>query len=406
MDVFYTAKSFAGETKSGQIKVKNEKDLVGQLRQDGFVLTSFKELDKEKSLNVNIAFLDRFSGISVKEKMMFARNLSVMISSGLPLSKALQNITLQTENKKFIAVLQKVCDDIQTGTSFADSLVKFPNIFDELFTNMIRVGEISGNLEEVLGILSSQLEKDNTLLKKVKGALVYPAVIVVAMCLVGVVMMVYVVPQMTSVFKDLGAELPASTRFIIALSNAMQAQWYLFVMGIPLLGFLAKFSMTTVIGKRALGIVLLNVPIIKNIVIKVNCARFARIYSSLLRSGVSVVESLQILSRTITNYYYRRAFLHAIADVQKGVNLSTVAFQEKKVFPILVPQMIEVGEATGKTEEILEKLAEFYEEDVDQLTKNISSIIEPVLMLFMGVAVGFFAVAIMQPMYGVLENIK
>lgn len=406
MEVFYTAKSFTGETKSGQANVKGEKDLVEQLRQDGFVLTSFKELEQEKSLNINISFMDRFSGISVKEKMMFARNLSVMISSGLPLSKSLQNITLQTENKKFIAVLQKVCDDIQTGTSFADSLVKFPNIFDELFTNMIRVGEISGNLEEVLGILSSQLEKDNTLLKKVKGALVYPAVIVTAMCLVGVVMMVYVVPQMTSVFKDLGAELPASTRFIIAVSDAMQAQWYLFVMGIPLLGFFAKFAMTTNAGKKAMGIFLLNLPVIKNIVIKVNCARFARIYSSLLRSGVSVVESLQILSRTIPNYYYKKAFLHAIADVQKGINLSTVAFTEKKVFPILVPQMIEVGEATGKTEEILAKLAEFYEEEVDQLTKNISSIIEPVLMLFMGVAVGFFAVAIMQPMYGVLENIK
>ncbi len=406
MEVFYTAKSFSGETKSGQSRVNDERDLVEQLRQDGFVLTSFKELKSEQGTKVNVKFMDRFSSISVKEKMMFARNLSVMISSGLPLSKSLQNITLQTENKKLIDVLQHICDDIQTGTSFADSLVKFPSIFDELFTNMIRVGEISGNLEEVLGILSSQLEKDSALLKKIKGAMVYPAVIMTAMGLVGVVMMVYVVPQMTSVFKDLGADLPASTKFVISLSSAMKEQWYLFVIGIPLLGFFAKFSMTTTTGKKALGIFLLNLPVVKNIVIKVNCARFARIYSSLLKSGVSVVESLQILSRTIPNYYYKKAFLHAIADVQKGVNLSKVIFEEKKVFPILVPQMIEVGEATGKTEEILGKLAEFYEEDVDQLTKNISSIIEPVLMLVMGIAVGFFAIAIMQPMYGVLETIK
>jgi type IV pilus assembly protein PilC len=406
MEVFYTAKSFAGETKSGQAKVNDERDLVEQLRQEGFVLTSFKEIKSEQGMNINIKFLDRFSGISIKEKMMFARNLSVMISSGLPLSKSLQNITLQTENKKLIDVLQHVSDDIQTGTSFADSLVKFPNIFDELFTNMIRVGEISGNLEEVLGILSSQLEKDNTLVKKVRGALVYPAVIVTAMSLVGVVMMVYVVPQMTSVFSDLGAQLPASTQFIISISDAMKNQWYLFVMGVPLLIFFSKFVMSTDFGKRAMGIFLLNLPIIKNIVIKVNCARFARIYSSLLKSGVSVVESLQILSRTIPNYYYKKAFLHAIAEVQKGVNLSKIVYEEKKAFPILVPQMIEVGEATGKTEEILGKLAEFYEEEVDQLTKNISSIIEPVLMLVMGVAVGFFAVAIMQPMYGVLETIK
>ncbi|EKE11202.1 MAG: Type II secretion system protein [uncultured bacterium] len=406
MEVFYTAKSFSGETKSGQAKIKDERELVEQLRLEGFVLTSFKEMSEEKSLNVDIKFLDRFFGIPIKEKMMFARNLSVMISSGLPLSKSLQNITMQTRNKKLIDVLQSICDDIQTGTSFADSLVKFPNIFDELFTNMIRVGEISGNLEEVLGILSDQLEKDNALIRKVRGALVYPAVIVVAMGLVGVVMMVYVVPQITSVFKDLNATLPASTQFIISTSNAMKEQWYLFILGIPVLGIFAKFMMTTDIGKKSMGIFVLNLPVIKNIVIKVNCARFARIYSSLLRSGVSVVESLQILSRTITNYYYKKAFIHAISDVQKGVNLSKVIFEEKKVFPILVPQMIEVGEETGKTEEILGKLAEFYEQDVDQLTKNLSSIIEPVLMLVMGVVVGFFAISILQPMYGVLENIK
>ena len=257
-----------------------------------------------------------------------------------------------------------------------------------------------------MGILSDQLEKDNALIRKVRGALVYPAVIVVAMGLVGVVMMVYVVPQITSVFKDLNATLPASTQFIISTSNAMKEQWYLFILGIPVLGIFAKFMMTTDIGKKSMGIFVLNLPVIKNIVIKVNCARFARIYSSLLRSGVSVVESLQILSRTITNYYYKKAFIHAISDVQKGVNLSKVIFEEKKVFPILVPQMIEVGEETGKTEEILGKLAEFYEQDVDQLTKNLSSIIEPVLMLVMGVVVGFFAISILQPMYGVLENIK
>jgi len=222
MDVFYTAKSFSGETKSGQLKVKDERDLVSQLRSDGFVLTSFKELKSEGGGNIQIKFLDRFSGISVAEKMMFSRNLSVMISSGLPLSRALQNITAQTKNKKLIDVLKKVGEDIQTGSGFADSLAKFPGIFDELFTNMIRVGEVSGNLEEVLNILSLQLEKDYELIKKVRGALVYPAVILVAMGLVGIVMMVYVVPQITGVFKDLNATLPASTQFIINLSRWMK----------------------------------------------------------------------------------------------------------------------------------------------------------------------------------------
>ena len=406
MDVFYTAKSFTGETKSGELKVRDERELASQLRADGFVLTSFKELKNEDEEIIKIKFLDRFSGISVAEKMMFAKNLSVMISSGLPLSKALLNITAQTENKKFINVLQHVSADIQTGAGFGDSLAKFPGTFDELFVNMIRVGEVGGNLEEVLNILALQLEKDYELIRKVRGALVYPAVILVAMMLIGIVMMIYVVPQITGVFKDLNATLPPTTQFIISLSDLIKNYWYALIFLMSIFGLAIKFISTTENGKKFLGMVLINIPVVKNIVIKVNCARFARIYSSLLKSGVPVVEALKILSKTLTNFYYKRAFTKSIGDVQKGINLSKVIFEERKIFPILVPQMIEVGEETGKTETVLAKLAEFYEADVDQLTKNLSSIIEPVLMLIIGSAVGFFAISILQPMYSVLENIK
>ncbi|MDP1833977.1 MAG: type II secretion system F family protein [Candidatus Moranbacteria bacterium] len=406
MDVFYTAKGFFGETKSGEAKVKDERELVDQLRAEGFVLTSVKELKSEDDQDIKIKFMDRFIGISVAEKMMFAKNLSVMISSGMPLSKSLQNIKAQTQNKKFISVLDHVNNDIQTGVSFADSLAKFPGIFDELFVNMIRVGEVSGNLEEVLNILAMQLEKDHELIKKVTGALVYPAVILVAMGLIGIVMMVYVVPQITGVFEDLDATLPASTQFIISMSDLIRNYWYALVFLFPLFGIMVKFLSTTQVGKKLASLILINLPVIKNIVIKVNCARFARIYSSLLKSGVSVVESLKILSKTLTNFYYQNALARAVVDVQKGVNLSKIIFAERKIFPVLVPQMIEVGEETGKTEVVLSKLAEFYEADVDQITKNLSSIIEPVLMLLIGSVVGFFAVSILQPMYSVLENIK
>ncbi len=406
MEVFYTAKNFAGETKSGKVKVKDERDLANQLRSDGFVITSFKELEKEGGQDVRIKFLDRFTSIPVAEKMMFAKNLSVMISSGLPLARALQNITVQTENKRFIKILKNVEEDIQTGSGFADSLAKFPGVFDELFVNMIRVGEIGGNLDEVLNILALQLEKDHDLIKKVKGALVYPGVILVAMVLIGIVMMIYVVPQITSVFESLNATLPPTTQFIIALSSVIRNFWYLLIVGLVLLVFLFRFLSTTQSGKKMFGTVMINVPVVKNIVIKVNCARFARIYSSLLRSGVPVVEALRILSRTLTNFHYKKVLAKSVESVQKGVNLSKVIAEEKKIFPVLVAQMIEVGEETGKTEAVLSKLAEFYEEDVDQTTKNLSSIIEPVLMLLIGSAVGFFAISILQPMYSVLDSIK
>jgi len=404
MRIFYTAKSYTGETKSGEMNVKDERDLAGQLRTDGFVLTSFKEMKEDDKVKVN--FFDRFTKIPLSEKMMFARNLSVMIASGLSLSKAIRNITIQTQNKRFIGILKVVQDDLQTGTTLADALAKYPAVFGDLFVNMIRVGETSGNLEEVLNILAVQLEKEYEIIRKVRGALVYPAVILVAMILIGIVMMVYVVPQITGVFKDLHADLPASTMFIINTSEFFRNHFIIAVSLVVAVIFAIKIALTTSSGKKALGLITIKIPVIKNIVIKMNCARFARIYSSLLKSGVPVVEALKILSRTLTNFYYKRALEKAAESIQKGINLSKLIYEEKAIFPVLVPQMIEVGEETGKTDLVLMNLAQFYEAEVDQLTKNLSSIIEPVLMIIIGSAVGFFAVSILQPMYSVLENIK
>jgi type IV pilus assembly protein PilC len=404
--VFYTAKSFSGETKSGEMNVKDERDLATQLRADNFILTSFKQLDEETKGKVKIKLLDRFSTIPLSEKMMFARNLSVMISSGLPLSRAVKNITAQTKNKRFIKVLNDIQEGLQAGNTFADSLAKYPTIFSELFVNMVRVGEASGNLEDVLNILASQLEKEHEIIGKVKGAMTYPAVIIVAMIGIGVVMMIYVVPQITGVFKDLNADLPPTTKFIIATSDFMKYHYIIMLLGIVFIAIGLRILAAFSFGKKFFGMLAIRIPVVSNIIIKMNCARFARIYSSLLKSGVSVVEALKILSRTLTNYYYHRALENAAENIQKGVNLSKIFYEEKRIFPVLVPQMIEVGEETGKTEMVLMKLAEFYEAEVDQKTKNLSSIIEPVLMLVIGSAVGFFAISILQPMYSVLENIK
>lgn len=406
MRAVYTAKSYIGETKGGEIVVKDERDLANQLRADGFVLTSFKELESDDGKKIKIAFLDRFSTIPLSEKMMFARNLSIMISSGLPLSKAIRNFTAQAKNKRFIKVLESIQEDLQTGSTLADGMTKYPGIFDELFVNMIRVGETGGNLEEVLNILAGQLEKEHELLSKVKGALVYPSVILVAMMGIGVLMMIYVVPTLTSVFKDVDATLPAPTQFIISVSDALRNHPFLILGILVVIAILIKIMLSTSVGKKVSGLIIINIPVIKNIVIKLNCARFSRIYSSLLKSGVSSVESLKILSRTLPNFYYKKALTRAAENIQKGISLSKIIYEEKKIFPVLVPQMIEVGEETGKTEVVLLKLAEFYEDEVNQLTKNLSSIIEPVLMLLIGGAVGFFAISILQPMYSVLQNIK
>lgn len=406
MKFFYTAKNYSGETKQGELDVQDERGLARQLRADGYILTSFKEIKSDEAEKIKVGFLNKFITISLTDKLMFTRNLSVMISSGLPLSRAIKNISLQTKKKKFAKILNEVFDNIQAGNSFADSLSKYPGIFSDLFVNMIRVGEASGNLEEVLNILAVQIEKEHELLSKVKGAMTYPAVILAAMLAIGVLMLTYVLPKLTSVFADMDVTLPASTMLIISISNILKDHGIL--VGIIFIGiiFFLRFFLMTKAGKKILAFALINTPLVKNMVIKVNCSRFSRIYSSLLRSGVSSVESLKILSQTLTNFYYQNAMKDGMAKIQKGITLSEVISKYPRIFPVLVPQMLKVGEETGKTETVLLKLAEFYENEVTHLSDNMSSIIEPILMIIIGSAVGFFAISMLQPMYSIMENIK
>jgi type IV pilus assembly protein PilC len=406
MKVFYTAKSFKGGTKSGEAEVKNERELADQLRAEGYILTSFKEIEKEKKGEVKIKFLDRFFGISLKEKLMFTRNLGVMIASGLPLSRAIKNISFQSKNKRFAIILDDIYKGIQAGGTFSDGLAKYPAIFSELFVNMVRVGESSGNLEETLDILAVQLEKEHDIKSKVKGAMVYPSVILVAMVGIGIIMLTYILPKLMGVFKDMNAELPWTTKMVIGLSDFLRGHPLLFTLGFILLLIFFKFFLATNSGKKTLGFLGIHFPLIRNLVIKVNCARFARIYSSLLKSGVSVVDALKIISNTLTNFYYKNAIADGAEQVQKGIPLSKIIGAHENIFPVLVTQMIEVGEETGRTESVLLKLAEFYEGEVSQITKNMSSIIEPILMIIIGTAVGFFAVSMLQPMYSLMENIK
>jgi type IV pilus assembly protein PilC len=401
----YVAKNAqTGETVTGEQIAENEHDLAQILRTAGALLVSTKEITEHRK--VRGKFFSSFRGIPLKEKMLFTRNLAVMVSSGLPIPRAIQNLSVQTKNKRFQVILNEVFSDLQGGMSLAESLAGHAGVFDELFVNMIAVGEVSGSLEEVLDILATQLEKDHDLLSKVRGALVYPAVILFAMTAVGILMLTYILPKITGVFKEMNVTLPATTLFIMAVSDFLIRHWFLAITLVVVLVFGIRWFAKTALGKRAFGKLYLYLPILGPIVVKVNCARFARIYSSLLSSGVPVLKALEIIERTLTNVHYRAAMRTAMEGIQKGVNLSDVLLRYPRLFPVLVPQIIQVGEETGKTELVLSRLAEFYEEEVSQVTKNMSSIIEPVLMLIIGCGVGFFAVAMLQPMYSVLENIK
>ena len=402
----YTAKTVDGTPRSGELVATNEKMVAEQLRAEGLLVTSMQEVSDKEANKPKINFLDRFSTIPLKEKLFFTRNLGVMIASGLSIGRSLTNLVAQTKNKRFQGILQQVYEDVQKGMSFSDALSKYPNVFGDLFVNMVRVGEIGGTLEESLRILTVQIEKEHNLRSKIRGAMIYPSVILFAMTIVGVLMLTYILPQITGVFDDMEVELPPMTQFVMALSDALKEHSLLILFLLIGGGIGMKYFLSTPIGKRTLSWLLLHLPAIKNIVIKVNTARFTRIYSSLLSSGVSVVDALDIVADTLSNVYYKEAIHEGRNRIQKGVDLSAVFESYPNLFPLIVTQMAKVGEETGKTEEMLLKIAEFYEEEINEITKNLSAIIEPVLMIIIGGAVGFFAVAMLQPMYSVLENIN
>lgn len=403
----FTARSTSGAPRSGELVAVDEKSLAARLREEGFIVTSIHAVaaGTNTSAQGKGNFLDRFTTIPLREKLFFTRNLGVMIASGLPVARSLANLALQTKNKRFQSILRTAYSDVQKGTAFSDALAKHPRVFDDLFVNMIRVGEIGGTMEASLEILTIQIEKEHALMSKVRGAMIYPAVILFAMILVGVLMLTYILPQILGVFEDMDVELPPMTLFVIGISDALRDHGVLIGLGLVLSMFGAKVFFGRPSGKRTMSWIVLHLPAIKNIVIKVNAARFARIYSSLIKSGVNVIEAMDIVADTLSNYYYRDVIHEGKEKIQKGIDLSAVVGEHTNLFPIILVQMIKVGEETGQTEEMLMKIATFYEDEVTQITKNMSSIIEPILMLVIGGAVGFFAVAMLQPMYSVLENI-
>jgi len=400
----YKAISPSGETISDVIEAKDKFDLAHQLKEGGKLLV-FAEEEKGGGFISMASINAMLSRVNMQEKITFARNLSAMVHAGLTLSRGMNILERQTKNEKFKKILRAIGESIKEGNSLSDSLSKYPNIFSSLFVSMVRAGEESGSLAQSLKIISAQMEKNYLLQKKIKGALVYPAIIMIAMVIVGVLMLIFVVPTLTSTFEELNVELPASTQAIIFVSDTLINH----TLGI--LGGLAIFIMLTMAyfrtprGKRILDFSFLHIPIIGKLVKKTNSARTARTLSSLLSSGVDIVEALGITKDILQNSYYKAIVTEAQEGIQKGRPLSKAFIGAENLYPILVGEMMEVGEETGQLSNMLLEIADFYEGEVEEATKNMATIIEPFLMIVVGVVVGFFAVAMISPTYSLLNNI-
>lgn len=392
-----------GKVKEGEMEAKDKFALYHSIKQDGSTVVSVEEAGVEKGLsfstNINLPFI---SGVKAHDKITFAKNLSKMIDAGLPVTRGLSIIERQSKGK-FKKIIGELGDSISKGNTFSDSMKAYPDVFSTLFVSMVRAGEESGNLSMALNNVGIQMEKSYQLTRKIRGALMYPAVIFSLMAVIGVLMMVYMVPTLTSTFVGLGVKLPLSTRMIIAVSDALKNYFPYIIVGTAL--FITGFVwwIRTVSGKKVVDTVAIKVPVIGEIVKQVNSARTARTLSSLLSSGVDIVVAIGVTKDVIQNHYYKEVLDEIQSTIQRGDQISGVFSRYNDLYPIFVGEMVSVGEETGKIGEMLLSVAVFYEDEVDQKTKDMSSIIEPILMIFIGVAVGFFAISMLGPTYSLAD---
>ncbi len=399
---FFEARTFEGEIKRGEREAKDIFELAKALRKEGLILVKAETPKMKKKFKISLPSF----GISLVDKMFFTRNLKVMVSAGLPLTKALPSLAKQVKSKKFQKILFDISERIERGESFSSAISNYPKTFPELYQNMIKVGEAGGRLEEVLEILALQMERENELKSKVKGAMIYPAIVIFAMIGVAILMLTLVVPKLAATFEDLKIELPLTTRIVIGTGKFLEKNWYFLIFFFIFLFILFSQILKTERGKKFFDSILLKMPVISDIIKKNNSALSARTLSSLIAAGVSLPRALEITANTLGNIFYREALIEGAKRVKKGEKLSQVLKNYQKFIPLTVISMIEVGEETGATVEILAKLANFYEEEVTRATKNLASVIEPVLLLIVGGAVGFFAVSMVQPIYSMLEAVK
>jgi type IV pilus assembly protein PilC len=405
MPIFtYKTKNQAGETIKGQREATDKYELYKLLKGEGLETISVEE-KKQRSFSLSSLHLSFNGRVKTQDKINFARNLGLMLKAGLALSRALSVIERQSKNKALKKVLDDIIENISKGMSFADTLAKHSKVFPPLFISMIHAGEQSGTLSESLKAVADQMDSSYTLTKRIRGAMIYPAVIFSVMIIIGVLMMIFVIPTLLSTFESLGAPLPPTTQFILNLSNIFQKDSIFILIVLIIIAFAWYRWSKLSSGKKVIHKLILKMPIVGSLAQEINTARTARTLSSLLHSGVEVVESISITAEVIQNVYFRAVLENAKKTIQKGDLMSKIFEENEKLYPVFFAEMLSVGEETGKMDEMLLNVATFYEEDVDQKTKDMSTIIEPVMIVFIGAAVGFFAVSMIEPMYSLVNVI-
>lgn len=399
----YKAKDSEGKVYEKTIDVENRHEIYSIIRNEGASIISISEV---KHINLSaISLKGLFSSISTNQKIIFAKNLGHMMKAGLPLTRALAVMNKQSKNKAFKRIISSIESDISHGKTLSDSLSNNSKTFSTLFVSMVRAGEESGKVSEALGIIAGQMEKSHALVKKVRGAMIYPSIIILVMVILSITLLIFMVPTLTETFEGLGATLPLSTRVIIYLSDFLVQNTLLVLSFVIVLFGATILFIRSRIGHRLLDYVSLRIPVIGGMMREFESAQTARTLSSLLSSGVEIVSAIDVTADVIQNHLYKNILKKARKAVEKGELMSAVISEDEKLYPVFVSEMVAVGEETGQISEMLDGVADYYEVEVDQKTKNLSTIIEPVLMVIIGIGVGIFAFSMLAPTYSLVDYI-
>jgi type IV pilus assembly protein PilC len=393
----WKGRTTGGEVVSGEMSAGSRAELVLSLRKKRVLLTSAKEKARSKGFGLS-------GRVSTKDLAVFTRQFATMINSGLPLVQCLDILSKQAEKENFRKIISNTMRDVESGSTLADALGKHPAVFGDLFVNMVEAGEAGGVLDVILGRLAAYLEKMDKLKRKVKSAMAYPGVVFVVTIAATTFMLVFIIPTFAQLYSDFGGQLPGPTRVVLGLSNFVTTRWWLLLAIVFGLVFGIKKYHDTKEGKKNIDRFLLKIPVLGAVLLKSSIARFTRTLGTLVSSGVPILEGLEITGKAAGNSIVREAVMRTRSSIQSGQTIAG-PLRESDIFPPMVVQMIAVGEETGALDEMLSKIADFYDDEVDSAVDTMTSVIEPVMIVLMGGVVGGMLIAMYLPMFKLVNVI-
>jgi type IV pilus assembly protein PilC len=398
----YTVRDTTGAVRTGTSEAENQDILKKRLQEQGFSVSDLKQTAAGKKKNAG----GGFGRVKLKDLSIFCRQFSTMIDAGVSLVRALDVLGEQTQNPKLKRILREIQVEVESGQTLSKSMQRYPKVFNNMFIGLIRAGEVGGVLEEALQRLSHFLEKDMELRRKVKAALTYPAIVVVVAILIVLGLCTFIVPKFVELFKDLGVkELPLMTQMLVDFSDFLKTKWYIGLAIVAAIWFAIKYAGTTKLGRRVIDRLKLKIPVFGKLGHKICLAKFSRTLSTLLVSGVPILQAMETVAGTVGNEIISEAIMNARARIREGDRINE-PLEKSKMFPPMVVHMISIGEESGALDQMLSKIAEFYEGEVESTLQSLTAAIEPVMIVFLGVCVGFIVIAMFAPLLQVITNLS